>query len=437
MTVFINLVAFVFVIGVIIFIHELGHFAAARMLGIRVRTFSVGMGPQLWGIHRGGTHYRLAAIPLGGYVAFSGIDRENPTGDGGDFIARPRWQRMIVLLAGPAANVVLSVALVAIVLMVGTELAGPGDLDTEIGAVAPESAAEEAGLLAGDVILSLDGDEAPDWRWVSNLLLMSPDRPVAVEFEREGQAMETVLVPRRMPRYELGEAGLFPSLQPRVQSVNAGSPADLAGLRYGDTLYTVDGLPVADAADFRRLVEPRVGEPVEIEVGRAGRRLVLSLSPVEQDEVGRAGITIAHFSYQRLGPVAALVESTRFVGDTTTEIFSFIGGLLQQRVSARSALAGPIEISRISGAAARRSLNDLVFLIALISLNICILNLLPIPVLDGGQLMVLTIESALRRDLSLRVKSLVNQLGIAAVLTIMVFALYFDLARNLPGIGAP
>ena len=282
MTFLSNVLAFLVVIGVIVFVHELGHFLAARLFRIRVRVFSVGIGSRIWGFRRGDTEYRLAMIPLGGYVAFSGIDAANPTGDAGDFIAKPRWQRIIVLLAGPAANVVLSIVLIAAVLMTGTELAGPRDLSTEIGGVAPESAAAEAGLMQGDVILRLDGEDVPDWRALSNAVLMSAERRLAVDFERGGESLSTVLVPRRMPRYELGDAGLYASLLPRVRQVFENSPAEQAGLRYGDTLYAVDGHPVANAEDFRRLVEPRAGEEVSLEIGRGDDRLAVAVRAGER-----------------------------------------------------------------------------------------------------------------------------------------------------------
>lgn len=430
-----NTLALLVVIGVIIFVHELGHYLAARAFRIRVRVFSIGFGPRLWGFERGDTEYRLAMVPLGGYVAFSGIDPSNPTGDAGDFITKPRWQRIVVLLAGPAANVVLSIVLIAAVLVAGTELAGPRDLSTEIGAVAPESAASEAGLQAGDTILRLDEEDVSDWREVANIVLVSPERRLAVDFERDGRTLSTVLVPRRVPRHELGDAGMYASLLPRVREVFEGTPAEQAGIRYGDTLYAVDGHPIADADDFRRLVEPKAGEEVSLEIGRADQRLEVRFVPMDEGGVGRAGIVISHFSYQRVAPGAALIESARINWETTTEIFGFLGRLVERRASPQSAIAGPIEIARISGQAARRSFNDLVFLTALISLNICILNLLPIPLLDGGQLAILLFESVLRRDISIRVKNLVTQFGLVVIVSIMMFALYSDLVKNLPFLG--
>jgi len=430
-----NTLALLVVIGVIIFVHELGHYLAARAFRIRVRVFSIGFGPRLWGFERGDTEYRLAMVPLGGYVAFSGIDPSNPTGDAGDFITKPRWQRIVVLLAGPAANVVLSIVLIAAVLVAGTELAGPRDLSTEIGAVAPESAASEAGLQAGDTILRLDEEDVSDWREVANIVLVSPERRLAVDFERDGRTLSTVLVPRRVPRHELGDAGMYASLLPRVREVFEGTPAERAGIRYGDTLYAVDGHPIADADDFRRLVEPKAGEEVSLEIGRADQRLEVRFVPADEGGVGRAGIAISHFSYQRVAPGVALIESARINWETTTEIFGFLGRLVERRASPQSAIAGPIEIARISGQAARRSFNDLVFLTALISLNICILNLLPIPLLDGGQLAILLFESVLRRDVSIRVKNLVTQFGLVVIVSIMMFALYSDLVKNLPFLG--
>ncbi len=435
MTFLSNILAFLVVVGVVITVHETGHFLAARLFGIRVRVFSVGIGSRLWGFERGGTEYRLAVVPLGGYVAFSGIDSTNPTGDAGDFTAKPRWQRMVVLLAGPAANVALSLVLTAAVLIVGTELAGPHDLSPEIGAVADDSPAVEAGLEPGDVILRLDGDDVSEWRAISNVILTSPERPLAVDFERNGETLSTVLVPRRIPREELGDAGIFPILMPRVREVADGTPAAEAGLRYGDTLYAVNGQPVANAEDFRRIVEPRAGEEVEVEIGRGDERLTVRMTPVNEAGVGRVGIAISHFTYQRTGPIQAFVLSARMNWETTTEIFAFLGRMIERRVAPQAAIAGPIEIGRISGQAARRSLGDLAFLTALISLNICILNLLPIPILDGGQLVVLLLESVLRRDLSMAIKNRITQFGLAVIVAIMMFAIYSDLTRNLPGLG--
>ncbi|MEM1248416.1 MAG: RIP metalloprotease RseP [Acidobacteriota bacterium] len=433
-----NILAFLFVAGVVIFVHELGHFLAGRALGVRVRTFSLGFGKKIWGFRRDGTDYRVAAIPLGGYVSFAGSDPSVQTDDPGAFVNHPRWQRIVIYLAGPAMNVVLSVTLVAFIFMVGIDLPNTRDVSTEVGTVLEDSAGAEAGLREGDLIRSIDGEEVEDWQAVSMAVLTSPEREMAVEVERGGDRLQLALTPREIPREELGDAGIYPAAPVRVYRLVEDSPAERAGLRFGDALISVDGRPVASPQSFQDLVGPRAGEEVLLELEREGQPLSVRVIPEDQDGRGIVGVIIAEFHFQRFGPLEAFAQSARYNWDITVQISEFVGKLFERRISAKSTLGGPIQIATYSGKAARRSFKDLVFFMALLSLNLCIFNMLPLPILDGGQILILLVESTLRRDLSLQVKERMIQVGLVAIVALMALALYFDLSKALPVVvGSP
>ncbi|HVS62951.1 MAG TPA: site-2 protease family protein [Thermoanaerobaculia bacterium] len=427
-----NILAFLVAAGVVIFVHEAGHYLVAKLFRVRVLTFSLGFGKRIWGFRKGDTDYRVSVIPLGGYVSFAGQDPTSQTDDPAAFLNHPRWQRVLILLAGPAMNVVLAILLVAAVFMIGTEMPNPRDISNQIGQVAEGSPAAEAGLRAGDRIVAIDGGVVSDWRQVTMEILTSPEQPLEVEFERDGELGSATLVPREIPKYELGEAGIFPAAPPRIRGVNAGSPAERAGLRYGDAPLLVDGRPIATIEDFQAAIEPNAGREIDLVVDRLGERVELTLVPEEVDGKGLAGVVIGPFHFQRFGPIEALRQSVRYNVDTTAEIFAFIGKIFERRISAQSALGGPIEIAAISGAAARTGFTELILFMGLISLNLFILNMLPVPVLDGGQILILLVESTLRRDLSVRIKERMIQVGLVLIVLLMGMALYFDLMKNLP-----
>lgn len=428
-----NVLAFLFAAGIIIFVHELGHYLAAKLFGVRVLVFSLGFGKRMWGFRRGDTDYRVSFIPLGGYVSFFGHDPSESTDDAGAFLNQPRWQRVVILFAGPAMNVLLAIALVAAVYMAGTDLPNQREVSTEIGVVLPEGPGAAAGLARGDRIVALDGQPVSDWQAVSMTFLTSPGRPVEVEFERGSERQTTVLTPATIPRYELGDPGIYSAAPPRVREVMPDTPAARAGLRYGDALLAVNGRPLGTIEEFQQAIRPLAGQEARIDVERDGSRFTLTAVPELRDGNGVLGISIATFHFQRFPPVEALRRSARYNWDTTLEIFAFLGKIFERKISAQSALGGPIEIARISGAAARTGFKELIFFMALISLNLFILNMMPVPILDGGQILILLVESTLRRDLSLRVKERMTQLGLVLIVLLMAMALYFDLLKSLPG----
>jgi len=423
-----NLLAFAFALGVIIVVHEAGHLLVAKAFGVRVLTFSVGFGKRLWGFRRGETEYRVSAVPLGGYVRLGGESQEESTGDPREFLSKPRWQRVLVYLAGPAMNVILAIGLFTALFMVGMEVPNLPDMPPLIGGVEAGSSAAQAGLQRGDRIVQVDNEKVENWQQVLVALLTSPDRPVRLAVDRGGKTFTTSVTPHRIPKYETGDAaGIYPSIRPQVTQVSADSPAARAGFRPGDEIRKVDGRPVADSRDFVGYIEKHAGKPVEIAIFRDGGEQTLTVVPRNDGGVGKIGVGIGFF--QRYGPARAFVESLRYnvliVGDT----FRIVGKIFNRQISAKSAFAGPIEIARQSGEAVRRSFKDLLQLMGFISISIAIMNLMPIPILDGGQIFILLIEEVIRRDLSLRFKEVISQVGLLMILLLMGVVLYFDFLK--------
>lgn len=426
-----NALAFVFALAVIIFVHEAGHLLMAKAFGVRVLTFSLGFGKRIWGFERGGTEYRVSLVPLGGYVRLGGEEPDEVSDDPAEFLNKPRWQRVLVYLAGPAMNVVLSILLIAGAMMAGVQVAGIRDAPSVVGTVEAGSPAEAAGLETGDRIVSIDGKPVAKWSQVQFAVTTSPERSLALVLERGGRTVETSLQPVKVPKYEFGYAGVFPELLPRISRVVADSPAAAAGLAAGDEIRAVDGQGVADQVAFVEYIQKHPGQPVDVRVARGESLLTLTVVPeVLEDGSGRIGVELRTFA--RYGPVAALVESARYNWQIAGETMAVLGKIFTGRLKARSALSGPIEIAAHSGAAARQGFTDLIFLMGLISVSIAILNLLPVPVLDGGQITLLLIESVLRRDLPLKLKERVHQVGFVLIMLLMVTVLYFDLTKNLP-----
>lgn len=422
--------AFLFALGVIIFVHEAGHLLAAKAFGMRVLTFSLGFGKRLWGFERGGTDYRISLLPLGGYVRLPGENPDEVSDDPGDFLNRPRWQRIVVYLAGPFMNFVLALLLTAGVFMVGVEVSNLRDVPPVVGAVEPDSPGAAAGILPGDVVTAVDGVEVVRWQQVAEVLLTSPERAVALVLTRPGEpATRSVTVtPTKEPRYGIGLAGIYPRVLPRVAEVFVKSPAEAAGLRSGDELRAVDGRPLEDAQAFIAYVEARAGQELALEVVRDAQRLTLQVTPADQGGKGKIGIRLGAF--QRYGPARAFVESWHYNLDLVRQTLMVIGKIARRDIGAEGAFSGPIQIAEWTGAAARSGFRNLIYLMGMLSVSIGLLNLFPIPLLDGGQITLLLIESIRRRDLPPAWKLWINNVGFILLIALMVLVTFFDIKKT-------
>lgn len=435
----VNVLAFAFALGVIIAVHELGHLIVAKLFDVRVTAFSLGFGPRIWGFRRGETEYRLSLVPLGGYVRLGGEQPDETTGDPREFLSKPRWQRIFVYLAGPAMNVVLAILLIAVVFMVGASIPNL-DVEPVVGAVLEESSAAAAGIEPGDRIVAVDGEEVDTWDRVRFDLMTSVDRPVVLTIERPGgdevapgpaRRFETIVTPEQIEGEAIGDlAGLVPKLLPTITLVEPGSPAEAAGLAIGDQVRTVDGKPVPSTEGFVEYVSARPGQEIRLEVIRGGSAVSVPVVPRDLDGTGKIGVGLGFF--QRYGFFHSFVESAKYNWHIVEQTFAVLGKIFSREVSAKSALAGPIEIAAVSGAAARVGFRYLIHLMGFISISIAIVNLLPIPILDGGQILILLVESTMRRDLSFRIKELIAQVGFVVIMLLMLTVIYFDLTKNLP-----
>ena len=420
-------VALIVVLGIIIFFHESGHFLLAKAFGMRVFIFSFGFGKRLFGFKRGDTDYRVSLIPLGGYVKLEGepddvvSEDTAPRGDGNDFTARPRWQRLIVYFAGPAMNAVLAILTFTIIFMLGVGVPGVRYDVPTIGAIEPASPAATAGLEPGDTITMFDGEVASDWEQVQIGILMRPNRDITLEVAR-GTERLTKTVRSRVVDERMGDIGVFPLV--RIGQVAPGSPAEAAGLKVDDGLLRVAGAPLQSFADVPAKVRAAGDQPVAFEILRGGEHLALNIAPRE----GRVGIS-EKFVIKKFGFLRAVKEAGHETWDRTVQMVSLLKQLLTFRVAAKSALSGPIGIAQAAGEAAKTGIVSILFLIALLSISVGVLNLFPMAPLDGGHIAVLLAEMVIRRDLSERVKLIFLNAGFILVMALMVFILYSDLSK--------
>ena len=426
-----NILALAIVLGSLIFIHEAGHFLVAKLFKVRVLVFSLGFGNRLFGFRRGDTDYRVSAFPLGGYVRMAGdTPEEGRSGDPGEFLSKPKWQRFLILFAGPLMNL-----LVAITIVAGLSMIGLKQLITEpkIGSVTAGKPAARAGLQVGDRIVSVDGERVNDFDDLRMLISMNADRPLRVVYERNGQQITTTLTPEKQETDygPVGKAGFGAMIAPVLGGVEPDSPAAKAGLRAGDRITAVNGKPVLQFEDFGEVAATAKGAPLAVDVVRNGAPAHLTIASVAFDQKTLYRGILPPFKVQKLNVAQALSYSLSENVRMLRYSFVAIGRLIRGQGSVKE-LSGPGTIARISGEMFREGWIPLVGFMAMISLQLGIMNLLPIPVLDGGHIMIVLVEGVVRRDLSLHVKERITQVGFALLAALMIVVIYNDLLTNVP-----
>ncbi len=433
--------AFIFVLGIMMIVHEWGHFIAARIFGIRVEIFSFfGMGPRVWGFKRGDTEYRLSLLPIGAYVKMAGEDFGGEhTGQPDEFPSKPRWQRAIVLLAGPTMNLLAAVLLVTAVFINGMPQPVYLDQPAEVAGVIKDSIAEKAGIQSGDRIAVLNGIHDPKWEQVFFESLAAAGSDLSVVLDRNGERVP-LTVPTAQVKRETDALTLlgYPKEPVIVGLVQPGMPADRSGLRPGDHILALDARPVWSPLQFRARLQEVGDKPAELLIQRGERELRLQVRPVHGDPGDGGGPRYQlgfafRFAtvYKQSAPLEALTGAIGHNARLGAQIVWIVGQLVQGKASLKQ-LQGPVGIMRESGQAARRGILELALFMAAISLNLGILNLLPIPILDGGHIVLLLIEGAFRRELSMVFKERVLQFGAAFLILLTVFVLYNDVLRSLP-----
>ena len=426
-----NIFAFALVLGFLIFAHEAGHFLVAKAFGVRVLVFSFGFGKRLIGFRRGDTDYRVSAIPLGGYVRMAGdTPDDNHPADPAEFLSKPKWQRFLILVAGPAMNLLIAIAFIAVISMIGTEIP---IMKPVIGEVQPNMPAVRAGLRAGDTIVAINGEPINDYDDLRLAINMHANTPIRVDYRRAGAMHTTTMTPvsAQSDYGPIGRAGILPLLEPFVGRVNAGSPAAQAGLHSGDRIVAANGKPIAQLPQFNDVIIAAKGAPIALQVQRGANVFSTTLArvPALDDRDPYRGFYPPSI-VRKLSLIPALQDSVeqnwkmlKFAGIAIGRIFRAEGSVKE--------LSGPISIARISGDMFRRGWMEVVALMAMISLQLGVMNLLPIPILDGGHIAILLVEGAARRDLSMIAKERIQQLGFALLATLMIVVLYNDVVQNV------
>jgi regulator of sigma E protease len=436
-------VSMLVVLGIMVLVHEFGHFAVAKLCGVRVEVFSVGFGKRLFGFRHGDTDYRLSLLPLGGYVRMSGeTPGEESTGDPAEFSAHPRWQRILIGLAGPVANFLLALLLMTGFYMMHNEVEAFRGQAANIDFVSDHTAAAAAGLKAGDVMTRFDNVVNPTWEQVSIRAALNVGQTIPVDVRRDGQTISTQLTiptPRGSDDFDFDTVGFVPRMQDGpvgIRQVEPGMPAAKAGLKVGDQILSFDGVALHSIDAMLAFQQQDSGRPIQLVALRNGQSFQIELQPVMADEPNghklyRIGITPnqAPFKIQQLPFPQAFHQSVRF----NLRYSGLIIEVLQRMVTRRFAvqdLSGPIGIARQTGQAMEEpGWQPIIGLMSIISLNLGIFNLLPIPILDGGVIVLLLIEGVMRRDLNQEFKERIYQAAFVVLLIFAAFVMFNDISK--------
>ena len=458
-SVLISLASVAVILGFMILIHEFGHYAVAKLLGVRVEQFAIGFGKRLVGFRKGETDYRINAIPLGGYVKMSG---ENPmdrhSDDPREFVNHSRWHRFLIAIAGPVMNILLAIFLLAGVFFVHPEYA-PSDDEALVGSVKPDSPAAQIGVQPGDRIVKIDGIDNPTWEEVLNRDAINVNQRLHVVIQRGDTRFEKDVVPAPITVNQIGSSGWFPSEPVIVGTLEENMPAAKAGIQLGDKIIAVDGKPLASMPGLVDTLQQSKTNSVDLTVERNGQILHFNVQPVLTTIHGTAPANDWLSSFLRKvgllrspaakdeqryrigfagGPAPVKVEKlslsesfSRSLSENRNNsrlLLELVGKLVQRKVSLKT-VSGPIGIAQMTGQAARAGVAPLLILTCLISLNLGIFNLLPIPIMDGGVILLLFIESLMRRDISLPVKERIYQAAFVFLILFAIVVIFNDISK--------
>ncbi|HWZ97957.1 MAG TPA: RIP metalloprotease RseP [Candidatus Dormibacteraeota bacterium] len=443
-----TLFGIVLVLGLMILVHEWGHFIVARFFGVRVDVFSIGFGPRLFGWKRGATDYRISALPLGGYVRMAGQDlseidsgEKAPTGASDEVMSKPRWQRALISFAGPAVNLVMPVLLLGGFFWVrGLPYQSYLDKAPTISAISEKDPVAKEGIVPGDRIVEINGIPTPTWEKAEEVYVKASQEPtIELGIEHGGAVRKISVASQEHVKIEAFR-WYTPELA-NVDDVFAGQPAARGGLKVDDSVVSVNGTRITSSAVFVDLIRHSKGAPLDVKVQRNGKALDLKLQPEASSENGEDGQPVykvgaslgpkPDWSYRKVGFVGAFQNASQATWNGIQELFGVLGKLFTGKLSVKQ-LQGVVGIAYRAGRAVQAGSFAIVSLMAMISLNLGILNLLPIPILDGGHILLLSIEGLRRRDLSLAFKERFIQVGLVFLLLLFAFVMYNDVRHLLP-----
>jgi len=439
----IYLLSIVFILSILVFVHELGHFVAAKLFGVRVERFSIGFPPRLIGTKIGDTDYCISAIPFGGYVKLSGmidesLDKEGLTGEPHEFMSKNTFQKIVIISAGVIMNFLLAIGILAGILWLKGDKIYP---TTTIGPVMENSISQEIGLQKYDKILEINGKQITSWNDIVPTLAANIGKDIIFLVEREGKEIPVKLPSSGLTMENIQRLQLYQLYPAVIGEVLPGTPAEKSGLQRGDKILQIEGQEIEDWYDMTDIVRENPEVPLMIKIERENTILDFTIAPQEQMEkdengkivsVGKIGIApYIKFEWHKVSLGSAI---SRGFEKTISFLYMNIRGftmLFTGEVSAKQALGGPIIIGKMAGDIAKTGFLNLLEFTALLSAILAFINILPIPALDGGHLVIILIEGARRKPLSVGAKVRIQQVGMAILLVLMLFIFYNDISRLL------
>ncbi|MCH7761679.1 RIP metalloprotease RseP [candidate division TA06 bacterium] len=420
-----TLIAVVFTLSLLILFHEFGHFLFAKIFGVRVLRFSLGLGPKIFGFKGGETEYMVSWLPFGGYVKLAGMEEGEIKGEPGEFSGKPIWSRALIIFAGPLHNFILAaVVFYFVALLFGQQIIGT----TVVGRIAPDSPAALAGIQYKDRILSVNGHTVTHWEEVFERLSSRKEGVNSLKMEREGVMREISLPPSE-------DFGLIPFIGPVIGDVESGSPADQAGIQEGDVILSINGERIEEWEDMVEIVHGSPDSLLQFEWKRGEEVYSAEIRPKKRQalvdggmkDIGLIGVMM-RMDRQVLGPLKSIRVAIGMTSFITYRILHFIGQLFRGEMSV-TLLGGPISIVRLTGQSARWGLENLMQFVGLLSINLAVFNLFFIPPLDGGYLVFLLFEGIRRKPLSRKAKLIFQNVGIALLLIMVIFVTFNDIMR--------
>ena len=434
-----TIIAGILMLGILVFIHELGHFIVAKMCGVKVLKFSLGFGPKLVSRRRGETEYQVCAIPLGGYVQMLG----EGSGDQGEevelsaeektrsFAAQSVAKRLAIVSAGPVMNLILPLLILPISFMVGVQMPTYLDQPACVGYVVPESNAAVGGFLADDCVIAVNQQPINSWNDTNISFISYAGEDLIFQVDRQGKELQLRIPADNESLQGMQALGFLPGQEARIGGLAPDMPAAVAGLQEGDLVLQIENYPISSWYDLKGVIQKIGNRAVSVQLERAGERLTVELTPKQRDGEGEYLLGIAP-SYSSELKRFGFVDAFREGADRTWELIKltvvFVQKLFSGSVSSKN-IGGPITVVQIAGQAAQTDLSAILSVLAFISIQLGILNLLPIPILDGGHILFYVIELIIRRPVSIRTREMAQQVGMAMLLLLMVLAFYNDIVR--------
>ncbi|HAD03374.1 MAG: RIP metalloprotease RseP [Desulfuromonadales bacterium GWD2_61_12] len=436
----VTIVAGIVMLGILVFVHELGHFCVAKLAGVKILKFSLGFGPKLYARQWGETTYQVCVVPLGGYVQMLG-EGSGEAGEDGELTAaekersfadKPVAWRTAIIAAGPLMNLLLPFVVMPLAYLVGVNMPAYLDQPACVGYVVTESDGGKAGFVPGDCLLAINGEAVASWNLANQALISHVGAPLKLTVERGGGTRIVEMAPEDGGIEGLQSLGLLPQQDAVIGSLAPGMPAQAGGLLVGDRIVAIGATPVVSWYDLKQIIQTGQGEAQTYTVERQGERLTFAIKPAKADGNGDAfliGIAPQQAAVlKRFGPVAALQAGSERTVELVKLTLVFIQKLFTGNVSTKS-IGGPITVVQIAGQAAQTDLAAVLSVLAFLSIQLGILNLLPIPILDGGHLLFNFLEFIARRPLSMRAREIAQQIGLGLLILLMIVAFYNDIVR--------